>query len=92
MQWVAMGAAEIQFGLQYTRRGVMRDRWVGDNLEKMQAVGKLALGAMEWRLQDCFRQQRLPQLTFGSDVAIALTMFLAHNANGGELVAPAIKR
>lgn len=50
------------------------------------------LRTMEWRLQDCFRQQRLPQLKFGSEVAIGLTMFLAKNAEGGTLVAPGIKR
>lgn len=55
-------------------------------------VSQGELRSMEWRLQDCFRQQRLPQLTFGSEVAIALTVYLAHNASGGELAAPAIKR
>ncbi|MCE5233577.1 MAG: sulfur oxidation c-type cytochrome SoxA [Mizugakiibacter sp.] len=47
---------------------------------------------MEWRLGDCFRQQRLPEMTYGSDAAIALTMFLAKNAEGGELAAPGLKR
>jgi sulfur-oxidizing protein SoxX len=47
---------------------------------------------MEWRLQDCFRQQRLPQLKFGSDVAIGLTMFLARNAAGGVMAAPSSRR
>lgn len=47
---------------------------------------------MEWRIADCFRQQRLPQLQYGSEVAIALTMFMARNANGGIITAPTIKR
>jgi sulfur-oxidizing protein SoxA len=47
---------------------------------------------MEWRLGDCFRQQRLPELTYGSPAAVALTMFLAKNADGGALAAPALKR
>jgi sulfur-oxidizing protein SoxA len=47
---------------------------------------------MQWRLYDCFRQQRFPQLEFGSDASIALTVFLARNANGGTFNAPAIKR
>ena len=47
---------------------------------------------MEWRLADCFRQQRLPQLKYGSEIAIGLTMFLARNANGGSMTAPTIKR
>ena len=46
----------------------------------------------EWRLNDCFRQQRFPELDFGSDAAIALTVFLARNANGAPMAAPAIKR
>ncbi|MEN9728643.1 MAG: hypothetical protein RL434_3009 [Pseudomonadota bacterium] len=55
-------------------------------------VSQGELRTMEWRLQDCFRQQRLPQLKYGSDVAIGLTLYLARNANGGEMVAPSIKR
>lgn len=47
---------------------------------------------MEWRLNDCFRQQRLPELIYGSDVAVGLTMFLARNAQGGVIDAPALKR
>jgi L-cysteine S-thiosulfotransferase len=46
----------------------------------------------QWRLYDCFRQQRFPELVFGSDASIALTMFLARNANGAPFDAPAIKR
>jgi L-cysteine S-thiosulfotransferase len=55
-------------------------------------VSQGELRTMEWRIADCFRQQRLPQLQFGSEVAIALTMFMAHNANGGVITAPTIKR
>lgn len=46
----------------------------------------------QWRLNDCFRQQRFPELVFTSDASIALTMFLARNANGGVFNAPSIKR
>ena len=52
MQWVLLGASEIQFGLQYTRRGVMRDRWIAGDLAQLQSIGKLALGTLEWRLRD----------------------------------------
>ncbi|MGE3849766.1 MAG: sulfur oxidation c-type cytochrome SoxA [Gammaproteobacteria bacterium] len=45
-----------------------------------------------WRLYDCFRQQRLPELRFGSDVAIGLSLYLARNADGGVMAAPSIKR
>ncbi|MBS0569529.1 MAG: sulfur oxidation c-type cytochrome SoxA [Proteobacteria bacterium] len=47
---------------------------------------------MEWRLADCFRQQRLPELEYGSPAAVALTMFLAKSADGGVLAAPGLKR
>jgi len=48
--------------------------------------------SFQWRLNDCFRQQRFPELRFTSPASIALTMFLARNANGGTLDAPSIKR
>ncbi len=47
---------------------------------------------MEWRVGDCFRQQRVPELDYGSEAAIDLTMFLAKNAEGGKMAAPGIKR
>jgi sulfur-oxidizing protein SoxA len=46
----------------------------------------------QWRLYDCFRQQRFPELGFASEASIALTAFLARNANGAKFDAPAIKR
>ncbi|HUN70405.1 MAG TPA: sulfur oxidation c-type cytochrome SoxA [Burkholderiales bacterium] len=46
----------------------------------------------QWRLNDCFRQQRFPELRFTSEASIALTTFLARNANGAAFNAPAIKR
>ena len=55
-------------------------------------VSQGELRTFEWRLYDCFRQQRFPELEFGSDAAIALTVFLARNANGAPMAAPAIKR
>ena len=48
--------------------------------------------SFQWRLWDCFRQQRFPELEFASPASIALTMFLAKNANGGVLEAPTVKR
>jgi L-cysteine S-thiosulfotransferase len=47
---------------------------------------------MQWRLEDCFRQQRFPHLEFTSPASVALTMFLAKEANGGVFDAPSIKR
>jgi sulfur-oxidizing protein SoxA len=55
-------------------------------------VSQGELRTFQWRLNDCFRQQRFPELVFTSDASIALTMFLAKNANGAAFDAPAIKR
>ncbi|MFO1316307.1 MAG: sulfur oxidation c-type cytochrome SoxA [Burkholderiales bacterium] len=55
-------------------------------------VSQGELRSFQWRLNDCFRQQRFPELVFTSDASIALTMFLAMNANGAPFDAPAIKR
>ncbi len=55
-------------------------------------VSQGELRSFQWRLYDCFRQQRFPELEFTSDASIALTMFLARNANGGTFSAPTIKR
>jgi L-cysteine S-thiosulfotransferase len=55
-------------------------------------VSQGELRTFQWRLNDCFRQQRFPELEFTSDASIALTMYLARNANGAAFDAPAIKR
>jgi glutathione S-transferase len=52
MQWVALAGNEIQFGLQYARRGVLQDRWTAGNLEQGQAISRVALKALEGRLKD----------------------------------------
>ncbi len=48
---------------------------------------------MQQRLFDCYRQQRFPEpgLRVGRGF-VALTLFLAKNANGGVFNAPALKR
>ena len=51
MQWVAMAGTELQFGLQYARRGVRTGRWIAGTLEQLQAIGRLGLEALEWRLE-----------------------------------------
>ena len=48
-------------------------------------VSQGELRSFQWRLNDCFRQQRFPELVFASDASIALTMFLARNANGAAV-------
>ena len=55
-------------------------------------VSQGELRSFQWRLNDCFRQQRFPELEFVSPASIALTMFLARNSNGGVFDAPSIKR
>ena len=53
LQWVFMAETEIQFGLQYARRGLSRGRWIIGNETnhfQYQAVGRMALSAMETRL------------------------------------------
>ncbi len=55
-------------------------------------VSQGELRTFQWRLNDCFRQQRFPDLQFGSEASIALTSFLAKSADGGTFSAPAIKR
>ena len=47
---------------------------------------------MQHRLNDCFRQQRTAEPVYGSDVTIALSVFLATKANGGKIITPGIKR
>lgn len=55
-------------------------------------VSQGELRTMQWRLWDCFRQQRFPEPKYTSDATIALTTFLAANANGATYAGPAIKR
>jgi sulfur-oxidizing protein SoxA len=55
-------------------------------------VSQGELRTFQWRLNDCFRQQRFPELEFTSEASVALTMFLARNANGGTYNAPTLKR
>jgi len=52
MQWVALAGNEIQFGLQYGRRGVLQVRWTAGTLEQGHALGRIALDALEGRLKD----------------------------------------
>ncbi len=48
--------------------------------------------SFQWRLNDCFRQQRFPEPKFASEATVALTTFLAVSANGAEYVGPGLKR
>lgn len=50
------------------------------------------LWSMQRRLNDCFRQQRFPYPGFGSDVTVALGVYMGVNAKGAQSVAPGLKR
>ena len=43
---------------------------------------------MQHRIADCYWQMRLPLIDYGSDVTVALTMYLVNQAKGGEITAP----
>jgi len=55
-------------------------------------VSEGELRSMQWRMWECIRQMRFPELEFASDASIALIVFLANRAEGGTFDAPAIKR
>jgi sulfur-oxidizing protein SoxA len=55
-------------------------------------VSQGALRTMQWRLWDCFRQQRWPEFVFASPASVDLITFLGVNANGAKMDSPAIKR
>ncbi|MFN3566019.1 MAG: sulfur oxidation c-type cytochrome SoxA [Burkholderiaceae bacterium] len=55
-------------------------------------VSQGALRTMQWRLNDCFRQQRWPEPIFVSQGTIDLITFLGVKANGGKMDSPSIKR
>ena len=46
----------------------------------------------QWRMNDCFRQQRFPQPKYLSDSVTALLTYLTANANGSLYKGPGIKR
>lgn len=55
-------------------------------------VSQALFRTFEWRLNDCFRQQRFPEPGYTSDAAIALTTYLAVLATGAPYEGPGIKR
>jgi len=48
--------------------------------------------SMQWRINDCFRQQRFPEPIYASDVTVAISSFMAGNSNGSVMQTPGIKR
>ena len=55
-------------------------------------ISQGAVRTMEWRVGDCVRQQRFPQLVFTSDAAIALITYMGVLAAGEPMAAPGLKR
>ena len=55
-------------------------------------VSQGALRSMQWRMYDCFRQQRFPALEYGSQTSIDLITYLGVKAKGATMNTPAIKR
>jgi len=55
-------------------------------------VSQGALRTMQWRINDCFRQQRFPEPVFVSQATIDLITYLGVRANGGTMESPSIKR
>jgi sulfur-oxidizing protein SoxA len=47
---------------------------------------------LQWRMNDCFRQQRFPEPAYLSDAVTDLLTYLAVNANGQVYKGPGIKR
>jgi len=48
--------------------------------------------SMGWRMRDCARQQRLPEMQLGSEASVALQVYMAVNADGAPMTAPTMKR
>jgi L-cysteine S-thiosulfotransferase len=55
-------------------------------------VSQGAVRTMQWRLYDCFRQQRFPEMKYLSPASVDLITFMGVNANGGKMAAPSLKR
>ncbi len=55
-------------------------------------VSQGAMRTMQWRMYDCFRQQRFPEMVYGSQVSIDLITYLGVKAKGAPMDSPAIKR
>jgi sulfur-oxidizing protein SoxA len=47
---------------------------------------------MQWRINDCYRQMRMPEPIFTSDATVALTLFLAATGKGEPYRGPGTKR
>ena len=55
-------------------------------------VSQGAMRTMQWRLLDCFRQQRLPEMEFLSPASVDLITYMGVKGKDGTMDTPAIKR
>ena len=55
-------------------------------------VSQGGLRTMQWRIQDCLRGQRMPELNYLSQTSVDLITFMGVNAKNGKMIAPAVKR
>jgi L-cysteine S-thiosulfotransferase len=55
-------------------------------------VSNSQLKTMQWRINDCYRQMRMPEPTFASDATVAVAMFLTVTGQGEPYRGPGTKR
>lgn len=55
-------------------------------------VSNSSLVTLQWRMNDCYRQMRMPEPIFGSDTTVALINYMTTKAAGETYRGPAIKR
>ncbi len=55
-------------------------------------VSQGAVRTMQWRVYDCFRQQRFPELQYISPASVDLITYLGVKGDGAKMDSPAIKR
>ena len=47
---------------------------------------------MQWRINDCYRQMRMPEPNFVSEATVAMNMYLATTGRGEPYRGPGTKR
>jgi sulfur-oxidizing protein SoxA len=55
-------------------------------------VSNSTFKTMQWRINDCYRQMRMPEPKFGSETTIAMNLFLTATASGEPYRGPGTKR
>ena len=55
-------------------------------------VSNSTFKTMQWRINDCYRQMRMPEPKFASETTVALNMFLTATARGEPYRGPGTKR